>query len=112
MAGAVLVAGCGLPLGGGVREPGQVPAEERVGGDIQVLPPGPRDDASAVDIVRDFYGAQSSPVDAHASAREFLAPELRPKWRDNASVGVLDSGQLDVNAVTGQPNALRVTGRT
>ncbi|MDT7570938.1 MAG: hypothetical protein QOE05_1112 [Actinomycetota bacterium] len=108
----LLIAGCGLPLGDGVHEPGQVPAEERVGGDIQVLPPGPRDDASAIDIVRGFYGAQSSPDDAHASAREFLAPEIRAKWRDNVSVGVLDSGQLDVNPVPGLPNALRVTGRT
>src|SRR3954465_6556889 len=105
----MLVAGCGLPLGGGVRTPGEVPAEERVGGDIQVLPPEPRNDASAADIVRDFYGAQSSPDDAHASAREFLAPEIRAKWRDNVSVGVLDASQLQVDP-TGQPNTFRVTG--
>jgi hypothetical protein len=94
-----------------VHQSGQVPAEERAGGDIQVLPPGPREDASASDIVRDFFGAQSSPDNAHASAREFLAPEIRAKWRDNASVGVLDAGQLQVDT-TSQPNVLRVTGRT
>jgi hypothetical protein len=109
---AVLLAvtGCGLPLGGGVREPGQVPAEERQGGDIQVLPPGPRDDAPAADIVRDFFGAQSSPDDAHASAREFLAPEVRAAWHDDASVGVLDSGGLTIADVPGQVNSFRVTG--
>jgi hypothetical protein len=106
----VTVTGCGLPLGDGVREPGQVPVEERQGGDIQVLPPGPRDDALPADIVRGFFGSQSSPDDAHASAREFLAPETRAKWRDNAPVGVLGGSPLDINPVTGQPNTFRVTG--
>ena len=107
VAALLLVSGCGLPLGEGVHEPGQVPAEERQGGDIQVLPPGPRDDAPAADIVRDFFGAQSSPDDAHASAREFLAPEVRAAWRDDSSVGVLDSGGL---TVTGAASTFRVTG--
>ena len=70
----LLTAACGLPLSHGVQEPGPVPAEQRQDdGDIQVLPPGPRDDASADDIVRDFFGAQSDPSNHHASAREFLA---------------------------------------
>jgi hypothetical protein len=108
-ASLVLLTGCGLPLASGVHEPGQVPAEERAGGDIQVLPPGPRDDALPADIVRDFFGAQSSPDDAHASAREFLAPELRARWRDNASVGVLEPGGLKVEALTDDPTTFRVT---
>ena len=41
-AGAVLLAGCGLPLSRGVNEPGAVPAEELARDDVQVLPPGPR----------------------------------------------------------------------
>jgi hypothetical protein len=107
----VLVAGCGLPLGGGVREPGQVPDERRQGGDIQVLPPGPRDAASPVDIVRDFYGAQSSPEDGHAIAREFLAPEVRPSWRDNAPVGVLAAPlRIEAGTATGDLSTVRVTG--
>ncbi|MDX6199136.1 MAG: hypothetical protein QOJ79_2287 [Actinomycetota bacterium] len=108
--GLVLVAGCGLPLGGGVRKPGQVPAEERQGGDIQVLPPGPRDDALPADTVRDFFGSQSSPDAAHASAREFLAPEERARWRDNAPVGVLSSAPLEIVPVPGQSDTFRVTG--
>jgi hypothetical protein len=107
----LLVAGCGLPLSGGVHEPGQVPAEQRPGGDIQVLPPGPRDDAPADEIVRDFFGAQSSPDNAHASAREFLAPEARRAWRDNAPVGVL-GGRLSIESIGGQRDRFRVTGVT
>src|SRR4051794_41831124 len=100
----VMLAGCGLPLRGGGREPGKGPAEERQGGDIQVLPPGPGDDASPADIVRGFFGAQSSPEDFHASAREFPAPEIRKQGRDNASGGVLESGsRLDAAAGGGPP---------
>lgn len=107
--GLLLTAGCGLPLPTGVHEPGALPAEQRPGsGDMQVLPPGPRDDASADEIVRDFFGAQSDPADAHASAREFLAPELRSTWRDTGTVTVLAAG-LTVSPVAGAPNSFRVT---
>jgi hypothetical protein len=101
----LLVAGCGLPLAGGVHKPGPIPAEERQGGDIQVLPPGPRDDATPEDIVRGFFGAQSSPSDGHAIAREFLAPGLQKTWRDNGPVSVFGSSL----SVVGQANTFRVT---
>ncbi|MCU1590201.1 MAG: Lipoprotein LpqB, beta-propeller domain-like protein [Frankiales bacterium] len=105
----LLAAGCGLPLGGGVKAPGAVPAEQRQGGDIQVLPPAPRDDAPPDEIVRGFFRAQSSPGNAHASARAFLAPELRRTWRDNGVVSVLGSA-LQPASVDGVVNAFRVTG--
>lgn len=101
---------CGLPLAGGVQEPGSVPAEQRPGGDIQVLPPGPRDDAPAEEIVRDFFGAQSDPSDAHASAREFLAPELAGRWRDTGPVSVFGPA-LEVASVGGAQDSFRVTGQ-
>ena len=104
----LVLTACGLPLSDGIQKPGPVPAEQRQGGDIQVLPPAPRDDAPPDQVVRDFFGAQSSPGDAHASAREFLAPELRKKWRDDGPVSVLGSG-LDVARVPGEDNAFRVT---
>jgi hypothetical protein len=108
--GLTLVAGCGLPLPGGVQEPGAVPAAVRPGGgDIQVLPPGPRDDAAADDIVREFFGAQSDPANRHASAREFLAPELRPRWRDDGPVSVVGSG-LTVEPADAAADAFRVGG--
>ena len=106
----LLLAGCGLPLSQGVQEPGPVPAEQRQdGGDIQVLPPGPRDDASADDIVREFFGAQSDPSNHHASAREFLAPELRARWQDTGPVSVVGSG-LRVESADPAADTFRVTG--
>lgn len=100
---------CGLPLPGGVQEPGTVTAEQGKGGDIQVLPPGPRDDAPADQIVRDFFGAQSNPSAGHVSARAFLAPAFRAKWKDTGPVSVF-GGDLDVRPAPGVPNQLRVTG--
>jgi len=106
----LLSAGCGLPLPHGVEEPGPVNAQQPVdGGDIQVLPPGPRDDASADDIVRLFFGAQSDPADRHASAREFLAPELRQRWHDDGPVSVVGSG-LQVEPADPAADAFRVSG--
>lgn len=104
----LLLTGCGLPLVGGVQDPGPVPAEQRQGGDVQVLPPGPRDDATPIDIVRDFYGAQSNPADGHASAREFLASTIRSSWRDTGPVSVFAAG-LDISAVEAT-DAFRVRG--
>jgi hypothetical protein len=106
----LLLTGCGLPLPGGVQEPGAAPAEQTEGGgDIQVLPPGPRDDASPEQIVRDFFGAQSDPADGHASARAFLAPELRARWKDSGQVSVFGGG-LEVVSADGSPELFRVTG--
>jgi hypothetical protein len=106
----LLAAGCGgLPLSGGVHQPGAVPAEQRQGGDVQVLPPGPRDDAPSDEIVRGFFRSQGNPSNAHASAREFLAPERRAAWRDNGPVDVLGS-VLDVQPLDGRSDLLRVTG--
>ncbi|MBK5307447.1 MAG: GerMN domain-containing protein [Frankiaceae bacterium] len=103
----LLVTACGLPLSGGVQKPGPVPAEQRQGGDIQVLPPAPRDDAPPDQVVRDFFGAQSSPGDAHASAREFLAPGFRAGWHDDGPVSVLGSVP-DVVPLDGTATTFRV----
>lgn len=105
----LLAAGCGLPLPDGVQEPGVVRVQQGRGGDIQVLPPGPRDSASADEIVRNFFGAQSDPADGHASAREFLAPELRSRWSDSGPVSVF-ADTLDIAAVDGSADTYRVTG--
>ncbi len=80
----LLVAGCGLPLPEGVRSAGDVRADqpEQVG--IQVLPPGPQDGATEVALVQGFLRAQSSPNNAHAVAREFLAPAT--PWDDDELV--------------------------
>ena len=86
MAGLLLlmVGGCGLPLPEGVRSAGEVRADQpdRVG--IRVLPPGPQPGATPVDLVQGFLRAQSSPSDAHAVAREFLAAGA--EWDDDELV--------------------------
>jgi hypothetical protein len=80
----VLLAGCGLPLPDGVRSAGQVEAEQQEQIGIQVLPPGPQEGATAVDLVQGFLRAQSSPADGHAVARQFLAPDT--VWDDDELV--------------------------
>lgn len=93
---ALLLAGCGLPVESGVRAADPVAPESVERGDIQVLPPGPRADAGAREIVLGFLGAQASPDDRHALAREFLAPEVREEWDDTGSVLVYDPATLEV----------------
>jgi len=74
----LLLPGCGLPLTEGVRSAdgssAQVPTEQQDPAAIQVLPPGPQEGASAVELVEGFLRAQSSPSDGYAVARQFLAP--------------------------------------
>lgn len=93
---AVLLAGCGLPIEAGVHEPGPVAADQVEPGPIQVLPPGPRPDAGAREIVLGFLGAQSNPDDGHAIARQFLGPQVRDSWADGGAVVVFDPGSLRV----------------
>lgn len=106
----VLATGCGLPLSGGVHDPGPVPPEQRQNGDVQVLPPGPRDRATPAEVVQDFFGAQSNPTDRHASARAFLAPGTAARWQDSGPVNVYD-GPLTIKPVAGDPASFRVTAR-
>ena len=106
--GLVLPA-CGLPLTSGIRNAQDRPAGQQQRGDIQVLPPGPSDDAAPDQVVRDFFGAQSSPDDGHARAREFLAPERRG-WKDSGPVQVFAGPALTVAPVGEAKNLFQVTG--
>jgi len=108
VASLVLVAGCGLPLGSGVQVPKQVSAGQQQRGDIQVLPPGPRADNTPEQAVRGFFGAQSNPEDGHASARAFLTPERRQRWKDVGQVSVFDR-TLAIEPSVGEPNAYVVS---
>lgn len=100
LAPALLLAGCALPLPHGVQVPGRVTPEQARARDIQVLPPGPREGASPVDVVEGFLGAQSNPDGRHAIARSFLAPEAQGGWQDEAQTDVYDPQSL---AVVGPP---------
>jgi hypothetical protein len=101
------LAGCGLPLAQGVKTRGEVTAGQQKPRDIRVLPPGPRDNASPEQEVRDFFGAQSSPDDRHASARAFLAPALQRTWDDSSAVSVF-SGDLTIKPGP-RPGLVQVT---
>ena len=108
-AAALVLTACGLPLTTGIRAVQDRPAGQQQRGDIQVLPPGPSDDARPEQVVRDFFGAQSSPDDGHARAREFLAPERRG-WKDAGIVNVFAGPALTVAPVGAAKNLFTVSG--
>lgn len=103
-AALLVLAGCGLPLPEGVRSAGQVRAEEQEPGRIQVLPPGPQDGATAVELVEGFLRAQSSPGEAHAVARQFLAPGT--EWDDRGLVLVYRASSPTVVVDPEQPDSV------
>lgn len=103
-----LLAGCGgLPLPSGVQQPGPVTADRAVAGEVQVLPPGPRDEDPPVEVVDGFLRAQSNPDDDHAIARQFLAAGV--EWDDSAGVAVIDPATLEVRADPSDPASVTVT---
>ncbi|MCW2608002.1 MAG: Lipoprotein LpqB, beta-propeller domain-like protein, partial [Frankiales bacterium] len=102
----LLLTACGLPLPRGVQTPGRVPADRAPTEEVEVLPPGPAAGADPVEIVTTFLSAQSSPVDRHAVAREFLTPEAAAKWDDEAGVQVYDPSRLVVTRPA--PETVRV----
>jgi hypothetical protein len=94
----VLLAGCSLPLPGGVEAVGDVPAEQHEPVPLAVIPPGPRPGASAIETVSGFLGAEASSGGQHAIARQFLTARERARWRDDVEVQVYDPEALDVRA--------------
>ena len=114
----LLATGCSLPLSSQVHSVGEVSPQERQGAALQVIPPGPKADATPVEAVLGFLGAQASADGGHAIAREFLTPRERGRWNDDLEVQVYDPDQLSVQAVPGsEPGAAlvrvvtHVTGR-
>ncbi len=101
-----LAAGCGLPLPEGVRSAGEVPAEQQEPAGIQVLPPGPQEGATAVELVEGFLRAQSSPGQSHAVARQFLAPGT--PWDDEALAIVYRASSPTVSSEPAQPDQILV----
>ncbi|MCW2544869.1 MAG: hypothetical protein JWM40_2421, partial [Frankiales bacterium] len=95
VAAALLMAGCSLPLPEGVHVSRGAAVVDSDPGDIQVMPPGPKDAAAPDAVVRGFLGAESSPEDSHAIARRFLTPKA--KWVDSEVV-VYDPATLVVEA--------------
>lgn len=109
---ALLLAGCGLPVQGGVRAVRPVAPERAERGDIRVLPPGPRPGADAREIVLGFLGAQTSVDSGHALAREFLDRSLAGTWDDRAGVVVYDPASLELTASAPDDSAVTVRATT
>lgn len=110
----VLASGCSLPLPRDVHEVGEVPAQLRPGGVLQVIPPGPRPDDTPAETVLGFLGAQASSEGRHAIARQFLVGSQRARWRDDAEVQVYDPDALTVTQLAGASGdraVVRVTAR-
>lgn len=114
--GALLLglSGCSLPLPGDVRPVGDLPAEQRQAGPLQVIPPRPKADATPVEAVLGFLGAQASSEGSHAIARQFLSEDARSQWHDDVDVQVYDPDTLELQqgAGTGSSTAVvRVVSR-
>ncbi|HUR14738.1 MAG TPA: LpqB family beta-propeller domain-containing protein [Mycobacteriales bacterium] len=114
----LLLTGCSLPLPRGVQSVGEVLPEQRRGGVLQVIPPGPRPGATPVEAVLGFLGAQASAEGRHAIARRFLSARERTSWSDDVEVQVYDPDRLEVRLLPGGPAGTavvrvvtRVTGR-
>lgn len=97
----LLATGCSLPLSSQVHSVGEVSPEQRQGAALQVIPPGPKADATPVEAVLGFLGAQASADGQHAIARQFLTPGERGRWNDDAEVQVYDPDRLSVQALPG-----------
>jgi hypothetical protein len=93
---AALLAGCSLPLPGGVSAVGDVPAEQREPVPLAVIPPGPQPGATPEQTVLGFLGAEASSGGRHAIARQFLTARERARWRDDLEVQVYDPERLEV----------------
>jgi hypothetical protein len=95
----LVLAGCSLPLPNDVHPVGEVPAEQRQPGALQVIPPGPKAAATPAETVLGFLGAQASSDGRHAIARQFLSGPERTRWRDDVGVEVYDPDRLTLLVV-------------
>lgn len=105
---AGLLAGCGLPLESGVRQPERVGAEQvEEPGAVRELPPLPQPGASPQEIVSGFLRAQIDADDRHAIARQYLLPATRDTWDDRGTVAVYTPDTLSIDEV--DQGVVRVT---
>jgi hypothetical protein len=107
------IAACSLPLPGEVRPVGEGAAGQPVVAPLQVIPPRPNADATPVEAVLGFLGAQASTEGDHAIARQFLTDGGREHWRDEANVVVYDPDTLELQQApgTGAGALVRVVSR-
>lgn len=114
LVGTLLLAGCGgLPLSGGVREPGQVAGpEQRADPGVSALVAGPQPGDSAQEVVEGFLGAQVSAEDDHAVARSYFTPEAAPGWQPDLGVLLYDGAPAVAEQADGRfAVTVRAVGR-
>ena len=98
VAAALLLAGCaGIPQSGAPRI-GQ-PVERAEDAEVEFLPEGPESGASQERILRGFIEAASSPREDYATAREYLAPEIRADWNPDLNVIVDAAGEREYESL-------------
>ena len=112
---AVLLAGCSTALPTDPLPRAGLPVEVQPREDVTRVLPGPRANASAVDIVRGFLRTNVGFAEDDDVAREYLTPTLAGEWVPTSSVLVLEgtpvvtpaeSGRVQVSApISGQIDA-------
>lgn len=78
-------------MAGCASVPGDSPVEvlrKVTEGERPIVPPGPSDNATPLDLVRGFVNASGSAENHHAAARRFLTPSAQ-SWDDGSSLTVL-----------------------
>lgn len=84
-----MLAGCAsIPMSGPVQT-GADSTEQRDDG-VRYLPPGPASGATQEEIVEGFLNAGTGIQNDFATARQYLAPDVRTQWQPQARVLVTD----------------------
>lgn len=104
----VLTACGGLPTAGPVNAGATITAEDS-NDNLVLFPDEPGEDATPQQIVEGFIAAGAGPSGNWATAREFLAPELRDVWKPTAGVIVYSPGQRSIDEVAEDEFRVEVT---
>lgn len=108
LAASLLLAGCaGIPQGGAPRIGQPVTGAEDP--EIQFIAKGPEAGASQEQILRGFIDAASSPREDYATAREYLAPEIKTEWNPDLNAIVDEAAQRSYLSVDDTSMQLTVT---
>ncbi|MDX2377055.1 LpqB family beta-propeller domain-containing protein [Microbacterium sp. LRZ72] len=92
----LVLAGCaGLPRSGPVN-PGPELGSEPVVPDFSFFPDGPQPGATPRQIVEGFVSAATNPEDGWATARLFLAPDVREEWDPLSGVTIDELGEREI----------------
>ena len=108
LAASLLLAGCaGIPQGGAPRIGQPVTGAEDP--EVQFIAKGPEAGASQEQILRGFIDAASSPREDYATAREYLAPEIKTVWNPDLNAIVDEAAQRSYLSVDDTSMQLTVT---